>query len=126
MKKGQAGGKANFKKHGRKHMVEIGRKGAAAMWEKYKLVPVGTSEYQLVERNLEKKHMAKVEIRVKQIKDGPWLKKLFATLNFFNGKLGTVEEQADGYCQEVADNTGYQVRWNLKGSKRGKIIDPQS
>ena len=70
--------------------------------------------------------MAKVEIRIKESKEGPWLKELFATLNFFNGGLGTIEEQANDYCVSLAVTTGNEVGWNLEGFKEGNFIDPQA
>lgn len=33
---GRIGGKENFRKHGRKHMGEIGKKGQAVRWAKKK------------------------------------------------------------------------------------------
>jgi len=47
---GSKGGRANVKNNGSEHMAEIGRKGAATTWRKYKLVPTGTNGWAMVER----------------------------------------------------------------------------
>ncbi len=47
---GSKGGRATVAKHGREHMQEIGKRGAAATWARYFLAPWGTSRYAMVER----------------------------------------------------------------------------
>ena len=47
---GRLGGQATAKKHGTAHMKAIGRRGADATWAKYNLVPVGTSQYAMVDK----------------------------------------------------------------------------
>jgi hypothetical protein len=49
-KRGQAGGLALVAKRGREHMQRIGKRGAAVTWKRYRLSPVGTSNYALVSR----------------------------------------------------------------------------
>ena len=48
--KGTAGGKAVVQKYGVDYMRSIGRKGAIAFWTKYKLVPVYTRRFAIVNR----------------------------------------------------------------------------
>lgn len=47
---GKKGGNSTVKNHGRKYMKELGRKGAAAFHAKYKLTPIGTSDFAIVDR----------------------------------------------------------------------------
>lgn len=49
-KPGSAGGKALVAKRGREYMAEIGRRGAIALHARYRLVPIGTSDFALVDR----------------------------------------------------------------------------
>jgi len=51
---GRLGGQTTFKRHGRAHMSEIGRKGYEATAAKYKLVPIGTSKWGFVDRQTNK------------------------------------------------------------------------
>ena len=44
------GGLATVARHGREYMREIGRRGAAVTWSRYRLAPVGTSDLALVNR----------------------------------------------------------------------------
>lgn len=48
---GQLGGLSTFKKYGKKHMRKIGKLGATATWTLYKLVPVGTYNFAMVDKN---------------------------------------------------------------------------
>ncbi len=50
-KAGKLGGLRTVEKHGKEHMQEIGRRGAAATWRKYALMPVDSSGYAMVERS---------------------------------------------------------------------------
>jgi len=45
---GRLGGKATVKKYGSGHMSKIGKLGAKAFWDKYKLVKFGTSDFVIV------------------------------------------------------------------------------
>ncbi len=47
---GRLGGLATVQKHGRDYMVEIGKRGAKALWERYHLLPYQTSKYILVRK----------------------------------------------------------------------------
>jgi general stress protein YciG len=47
---GQLGGLSTFKKHGKKHMQTIGRRGAKKTWTLYSLKPVGQSQYAMVNK----------------------------------------------------------------------------
>lgn len=47
---GSKGGRANVENNGPEHMAEIGRKGAASTWAKYKLVPTGTNGFVMVDK----------------------------------------------------------------------------
>lgn len=47
---GALGGRSTFERHGRDHMIEIGRKGAAALWARWQLLPYQTSKYQMINR----------------------------------------------------------------------------
>ena len=51
---GRMGGLATVKKHGKSHMAAIGRLGAQTTQERYMTVPVGTSQYALVNRQTRK------------------------------------------------------------------------
>ena len=51
---GRKGGLATVKKHGKNHMAAIGRRGAETTQEQYMTVPVGTSQYALVNRQMKK------------------------------------------------------------------------
>ena len=46
---GRLGGRATVKKHGKSHMVTIGKLGAEVTWTKYKLQPVGLNQFAMVE-----------------------------------------------------------------------------
>ena len=46
---GRLGGRATVKKHGKEHMATIGKLGAKVTWTKYKMLPVSTSQYAMVE-----------------------------------------------------------------------------
>lgn len=46
-----AGGKALVEKYGVKHMAEIGRRGAAMFYQRYKWIPAGTSGWALVRKS---------------------------------------------------------------------------
>ena len=45
---GSLGGRATFKKHGKKHMQKIGQAGAKTTWTRYTLKPVNESQYAMV------------------------------------------------------------------------------
>ncbi|HEY3311204.1 MAG TPA: hypothetical protein VGK00_06140 [Anaerolineales bacterium] len=47
---GQKGGRKTLENHGAEHFRQIGRKGAAVTWQRYRLDPVGTSDFALVDR----------------------------------------------------------------------------
>lgn len=47
---GRKGGLKTLEKYGREYLSEIGRRGAAALWEKYQLVPVNMTEFAIVDR----------------------------------------------------------------------------
>ncbi len=47
---GSIGGRATVARHGREHMQQIGARGAMATWTRYKLIPVGQTEYAMTER----------------------------------------------------------------------------
>lgn len=49
-KAGRKGGLRTVERHGKEHMQAIGRRGAAATWKKYALMPVDSSGYAMVER----------------------------------------------------------------------------
>ena len=51
---GRLGGLATVKKHGKEHMAAIGRIGAQTTQERYILVPAGTSQYAMVNRQTRK------------------------------------------------------------------------
>ena len=48
---GRKGGRATVQKYGRSYMREIGRKGAETFWRRYRVLPVGVSQYGLVEKD---------------------------------------------------------------------------
>lgn len=48
---GRLGGLATSKKHGKIHMREIGKKGAAVTWSRYFIAPVGQSHYAMVRKS---------------------------------------------------------------------------
>ncbi len=48
---GSKGGRATVDRHGREHMQQIGRKGAAVTWTRYRLVPWKLSQYAMVDKN---------------------------------------------------------------------------
>lgn len=48
---GRIGGRATVARHGREHMQQIGKRGAAVTWTRYQLSPVGLTEYAMVERS---------------------------------------------------------------------------
>lgn len=47
---GAKGGRATVVKHGRDHMAEIGKAGAAVTWTRYQLSPIGQSGWAMVDR----------------------------------------------------------------------------
>jgi general stress protein YciG len=47
---GRIGGQALYAKKGPDYFREIGRKGAETTWNKYSLVPMGTNQFAMVER----------------------------------------------------------------------------
>lgn len=47
---GAIGGRQTYTRHGRSHMQQIGKRGAATTWTRYQLSPVGLTEYAMVER----------------------------------------------------------------------------
>ena len=47
---GSKGGKATVEKYGREYMKELAKRGAAALWKKYRKVPIRQAEYALVNR----------------------------------------------------------------------------
>lgn len=47
---GSKGGRATVEKHGRAHMVKIGKAGARTTWTRYTLKPVNQSQYAMVDR----------------------------------------------------------------------------
>lgn len=49
-KAGRLGGLATVAKHGRPYMAAIGRRGAAALWRRYSLLPYQVGQYALVDR----------------------------------------------------------------------------
>ena len=51
---GRLGGLATARKHGKEYMAAIGRRGAQTTQERYMTVPVGTSQYALVNRQTNK------------------------------------------------------------------------
>lgn len=46
----QLGGRACVEKYGLAYMAEIGRRGAAVTWQRYRLQPVGLSGWAMVDR----------------------------------------------------------------------------
>ena len=48
---GRRGGLATVAKHGADHMSAIGKRGAATFWKRYKMQPVGSSDFAIVKRN---------------------------------------------------------------------------
>jgi hypothetical protein len=48
---GRLGGLATVSRHGRAHMQAIGRKGAAAYWQKYALFPMRQSDFAIIRRD---------------------------------------------------------------------------
>ncbi len=47
---GSIGGKMTFKRYGRQHMAEIGRRGAVELYRRYNLAPVDLNRFALVDR----------------------------------------------------------------------------
>src|SRR5919107_1450075 len=47
---GALGGRATVAKHGRGHMQQIGKRGAAVTWQRYQLSPIGQSGWEMVDR----------------------------------------------------------------------------
>jgi hypothetical protein len=47
---GRMGGLATVNKHGKEHMAAIGKKGAAALYKKYQLVPAAMTGWALISR----------------------------------------------------------------------------
>lgn len=51
---GKQGGIALVKKRGKDYMRGLGRRGARAFWSKYRMMPVGTSSFAIVDRETDK------------------------------------------------------------------------
>lgn len=49
-KAGRLGGLATVKKYGREYMATIGRRGAAALYRRYRLTPAGVAGWALIDR----------------------------------------------------------------------------
>ena len=47
---GSKGGRATVARHGREHMQQIGRRGAAVTHSRYSIKPVGQTQYAYVSR----------------------------------------------------------------------------
>jgi hypothetical protein len=47
---GRKGGLATVNKHGKEHMREIGKRGAAELWRRYQLVPAALTGWGLIDR----------------------------------------------------------------------------
>ena len=47
---GKKGGLATVAKHGRDYMAKIGKRGAAALHERYNLTPYGIGDFALVDK----------------------------------------------------------------------------
>jgi len=47
---GRKGGRATFARYGREHMQAIGKRGARTTWTRYRLSPIGTNNFALVDR----------------------------------------------------------------------------
>ncbi len=47
---GRRGGIVTFTRHGREHMQEIGKRGAAELYRRYRLVPAGVAGWALIDR----------------------------------------------------------------------------
>jgi len=47
---GRLGGQKTVQKYGRKHMAQIGAKGADATWTKYSMKPAGTRGWAMVDK----------------------------------------------------------------------------
>ena len=47
---GRLGGQATVRKHGKKHMSKIGKRGSTATWDRYKMIPYGLNKFAMVER----------------------------------------------------------------------------
>ena len=44
------GGLATLRKHGPRHMREIGKRGAATTWKRYQLRPAGIADFAMIDR----------------------------------------------------------------------------
>jgi len=51
---GRRGGQTTAKRYGREHMAKIGRRGAAAFYARYQLIPLETNQFGIVDRNTKK------------------------------------------------------------------------
>jgi hypothetical protein len=51
---GKLGGLATLARHGPDHMRAIGKRGAAAFWQRYTLRPAGTSQFAITDRETNK------------------------------------------------------------------------
>jgi hypothetical protein len=49
-KAGALGGATTYERYGSAHMAEIGRRGAAATWKKYYLLPLEQANWMLVDK----------------------------------------------------------------------------
>ncbi|HEY3310640.1 MAG TPA: hypothetical protein VGK00_03270 [Anaerolineales bacterium] len=47
---GALGGKTTLARFGPSHFAQIGRRGAAMTWQRYRLTPVGSSDFAMVDR----------------------------------------------------------------------------
>ena len=47
---GRRGGQATAARHGREHMQQIGRRGAATFWRRYAMKPAGVSGWAIIRR----------------------------------------------------------------------------
>lgn len=45
-----SGGRSTVAKYGSAHMSQIGKRGAAVLWKRYRLVPIATSQFALVHK----------------------------------------------------------------------------
>lgn len=48
---GRLGGTSTFRKHGKKHMQDIGKRGARTFWKLYRITPYGTSDFAIIRRS---------------------------------------------------------------------------
>ena len=48
---GSMGGLATVRKYGRDYMVNIGKRGAKTLWQRYSLLPYQLNKYALIDRS---------------------------------------------------------------------------